>query len=201
MAAPSRHSCYPLIACDWGCFVLERRKVLPMANGSPQHPASTTPRFTVNWGGSSRCAAPTLRAWERAGQLARDLENITRLKETLRIHVAASADACEVHHAGDIGLQERSAIGGGEAETVDLLFAQRGALTRRVATGLPWSELAGRLARLLRTYQVEGCGKDTFATWTASLSDGELRDRLGWTQPMFDRAPVPAPQPGGAHAG
>lgn len=171
-----------------------------MAKGNPLQAAGTAPRFIVNWGGSARCAAPTLRARERARQLARDLENVTRLKEPLLIHLVASADACETHHVGDIGLQERT-VAGGDDETVDLLFAQRGVLTRRVATGLSWSELAGRLVRLLRTYQVEGCGKDTFATWSGSLSDGELRDRLGWTQPIFDRPTVVVPQPGGAHAG
>ena len=138
-------------------------------------PARTPATHTASWSATPG-NAPAPAAQERVLELVRHLDKTARLSTPLVIHLAP-AGATE-HAGGDIGLVDRTAEGG-ETPTVDLLLSDGHALARRIATALPWSELPARLTRLMRNYQVEGCNKDSFATWTRSLSDADLRERLG----------------------
>ena len=148
-----------------------------------QAPRTVAPaRYVVTWATLPGCTIPAREAQDRALQLTHYLGQVARLQEPVHIHLSAYPDACAERHTGDIGLRDRLAIiDGVPVETADVLFGDGAALTRQFAAAVPWSELSRRLARLLRTYQVEGCGRDTFAEWTRRLSDRELRERLGFT--------------------
>ncbi len=69
-------------------------------------------------------------------------------------------------------------VDGPGQQVVDLLLADASG-PRIVAAGVPVDELSRRLVRLVKTYQVERCGRDTFRTWAAGLSVQDLRSRLG----------------------
>ncbi len=106
-----------------------------------------------------------------------------RLREPLRLQLSACPTGCAGSHSGDIGLRIHPAHGHEpERATVDLLFNDDTGLARLVAT-IPVGELSTRLVRLLRVYTVEGCGRDTFASWSRGLRDQDLRARLGVPEP------------------
>ncbi len=147
---------------------------------APRPAASPSKRYVVTWTTLPGCNVPAPEAQDRARQLAQHLEQVARLRESVHIHLSADPDTCAEHNSGDIGLRHRlDVVDGVPVETADVLVGDGTTLTREIATAVPWNELSGRLARLIRTYQVEGCGRDTFATWVRGLSDHELRERLG----------------------
>ena len=153
----------------------------------PQREAPASQRYVVTWTAAPGGDVAAHEAQDRAWQLAQYLDKTVRLHEPLRVHLSVYQDTPMEHFAGDIGLVlsipgEAAMIDGDPAETADVLIGDGAALRRRIAAAVPWSELAGRLARLIKTYQVERCGRDTFTTWARGLSDGELRKRLGLTE-------------------
>jgi sulfite reductase beta subunit-like hemoprotein len=123
------------------------------------------------------CSSLPTAVHARALQLAQDLDGLLRLQETLHIDLATHPYTGGQQHTGEIGLTVRDDA----AKTADLVFSDGVRLNRCIATDVPWDELKQRLARLLKSYMVEGCGKDTFITWTSSLPDQALRERLGYT--------------------
>ena len=133
----------------------------------------------VIWSTSAGCLRPTLEVHQAALDIARRVEAGLRLREPLRLQLSACPAGCVGSHSGDIGLRIHPAHGRNpEPATVDLLFNNDTGLTRLVAA-LPLDELSTRLVRLLRVYTVEGCGRDTFASWSRGLRDQDLRTRLG----------------------
>ncbi len=153
-------------------------------------------RIQVSWSTSAGCSRPTPEAQQAAWEIARRVEAGLRLREPLRLQVSACPAGCAGSHSGDIGLRVHPAHGRDpEPATVDLLFNGGTGLDRWVAT-MPVDELSARLVRLLRVYTVEGCGRDTFASWSRGLRDQELRTRLGLPEPAAFAAGRQA-QPGG----
>ena len=145
----------------------------------------TSERHVVTWTGLPGREVPAPEVQDHAWQLAQHLDKVTRLRDPLRIHLFADPEALGDGHAGDIGLTLR--VPDGEAvfdadqvATADVLIGDGVAVKRHIATAVPWDELSGRLARLIKAYQVERCGRDTFVTWARGLSEGELRERLGF---------------------
>lgn len=151
-----------------------------MTTGISSTPTTSKPvrpsaNYTATWS-STPTNTPTPAAQERVLELIRHLEKTARL--TVPVTIFLAPIGATEYSNGDIRLEDRGAEGG-EPATVDLLLSDGQMLARRVVTALPWSELPARLTRLLRNYQVEGCNKDSFATWTHNLSDAELYERLG----------------------
>ena len=150
----------------------------------------------VIWSTSAGCSRPTPEAQHVAREIVRRVEAGLRLRESLRLQVSACPAGCTGSHSGDIGLRVHPAHGRDpEPATVDLLFNGGTGLDRWVAT-MPVDELSARLVRLLRVYTVEGCGRDTFASWSRGLRDQDLRARLGLPEPTAFAAGRQA-QPGG----
>ncbi len=150
----------------------------------------------VSWSTSAGCSRPTMVAQQAALEVARRVEAGLRMREPLQLHLSACSAGCVGSHSGDIGLRIHPAHGREtEPATVDLLFNDDTGLARLVAT-VPVDELSTRLIRLLRVYTVEGCGRDTFASWSRGLRDQDLRSRLGLPEPAAFAAGRQA-QPGG----
>ncbi len=94
----------------------------------------------------------------------------------LQIRITDEAQATPDGNPAETDLHLR--LTGDADTTADVLIGGSPAL-RLVARDVPWEEVPERLVRLLKAYQVERCGKDTFRTWARNLSDGDLRERLG----------------------
>ena len=134
---------------------------------------------------------------QRAESLARHLDRAARLREPVRIHLYTGANPWVERPLVGVGIRDRAIVAGDSLIAAADVVLGDGVTTREIATEVPWSELPGRLARLFRVYLVEGCGRDTFATWVRGLSDGELRERLGLAHHVADRpntASAPAAQ-------
>jgi hypothetical protein len=134
----------------------------------------------VIWSASTGSVKPSVAVQQQITEIASQLEAQARVRELLRLRVTTNARGAEEIQSGEIGLRIHSPSDDGlKAATVDLLFNGDNGLTREVVTALPLDELRSRLLRLLRVYTVEGCAKDTFATWSRGQSDADLRSRLG----------------------
>jgi hypothetical protein len=113
-------------------------------------------------------------------EIASQIQAQTRMRESLRLHIITPPAGWPETSAGEIGVRAHITPGAGpEPATVDVLFNGDSGLTREVVTALPIGELRQRLVRLLRVYMVEGCGKDTFTSWSRGLSDQQLRSQMG----------------------
>jgi len=107
----------------------------------------------------------------------------TRMRELVRLYVTDRRSGSSDGNSGEIGLRIHTlSADGSEAATVDLVFHGDTGLSREVVTALPVGEMRQRLVRLLRVYMVEGCGKDTFTSWSRGLSDQQLRSQMGITE-------------------
>ncbi len=131
------------------------------------------------------CNFATVDSKSLAGDLARQLDAAVPLDEPIRIHMSACPHSCAQHHIGDIGLQGGLAkINGTPTPTADVLLGgalgDNARLARKIALKVPWTDLPGRLERLLKSYKVERCGKETFNAWISKQSDDELRAQLGF---------------------
>jgi hypothetical protein len=130
--------------------------------------------YSVSWRISGD--APSL--GEHAEQLGRFLAQGVRMREPLHIHLVPVEDAMvDVAHTD---LLVRVVALGGRVVVHDLALG--GATTHAVVLDLPLEEAQTRIARLLRTYLVEGCGRDTFSSWVRALPASALRARLGVTE-------------------
>ena len=115
-------------------------------------------------------------ARRRAHALEEALKRTIRLREPLAIFIADSESWGEREPA-DIGLVWPEP--GEAAAYVDILIPGPEGTLRRVASDVAAGEVAARLTRLVRTYTVERCRQDTFASWAAGLGEGDLAERLG----------------------
>lgn len=109
---------------------------------------------------------------ERAATLNAYLTQVVPQAGGLQISVGRAAESIEAPADLHLRLHE------GHDEAADLLVTGRDRL-RLVASAVPWNEIPQRLARLLKSYQVERCGRDTFQTWAGNLSEHDLSERLG----------------------
>ncbi len=131
----------------------------------------------------------TVDGQEQAAKLEAYLASAASLAQPLRIQVSAVPET-PAPEGIDVVLQIYPDSPAGRT-TANLLLGGP-PHPRLVASTLAWDEIPQRLVRLVKAYQVERCGRDTFATWTRSLSDEALRERLG----------LPAgPRDGGAATG
>ena len=150
----------------------------------------------VSWSTSAGCLRPSAESQQTALEVARRVEAGLRPREPLRLQLSACPVGCVGSHSGDIGLRIHPTYGHDpEPAIVDLLFNDDTRLARLVAA-IPVDELSTRLVRLLRVYTVEGCGRDTFASWSRGLRDQDLRSRLGLPEQVAFAAGRQA-QPGG----
>jgi sulfite reductase beta subunit-like hemoprotein len=134
----------------------------------------------VIWSTSAECAKLSAVVQQQFREIATQAQAQARVRELVRVHVTTCPAGCVGTHAGEVGVRIRSAADeAAENIHVDLLFNGDIGLSREIATGLSLGELRTRLVRLLRVYTVEGCGKDTFTSWSRGLSDAEIRSRLG----------------------
>jgi hypothetical protein len=114
---------------------------------------------------------------DQAAKLEAYLASVVSLAEPLRIQIAAEQGSPTGQDTPDVALKLHHDPTG-ETTAADLLLGDP-SQPRLIATDVPWSEVPQRLVRLVKAYQVERCGRDTFATWTRTLPDGALRERLG----------------------
>ena len=150
------------------------------AGEAPGRETLLLPGYRLSWATRSGYDLPGHEAQSRAIGLVQHLDRVARLPERIDIRLLAGAAAPSEYAPGDIGLRDGATVIAGEwVATADLLFTDGSSLSRAIAVSLPWSELERRLTRLIRTYMVEGCARDTFAAWTRGLTDRELRERLG----------------------
>ena len=113
---------------------------------------------------------------DQAATLEAYLASVVALAQPLRIHMSNAEGSSAELDTPDVALKLHHATTGETA--ADLLLGDP-PQPRLIATAVPWSEVPQRLVRLVKAYQVERCGRDTFATWTRTLPDGALRERLG----------------------
>ena len=114
---------------------------------------------------------------DQAAKLEAYLASVVSLAEPLRIHVSTDLNSPPEQDTPDVALKLHQDTTG-ETAAADLLLGDP-SQPRLIATAVPWNEVPQRLVRLVKAYQVERCGRDTFATWTRTLPDGALRERLG----------------------
>ena len=114
---------------------------------------------------------------DQAAKLEAYLASVVSLAEPLRIHISNDEGSSSEQVTPDVALKLHHDTTG-ETTAADLLLGDP-SQPRLIATAVPWSEVPQRLVRLVKAYQVERCGRDTFATWTRSLPDSALRERLG----------------------
>src|SRR5919206_583878 len=114
---------------------------------------------------------------EQAAKLEAYLASVVSLAQPLRIHISTDLSSPSEGDTPDVALKLHHDPTG-ETSAADLLFGDP-SQPRLIAAAVPWSEVPQRLVRLVKAYQVERCGRDTFATWTRTLPDGALRERLG----------------------
>jgi hypothetical protein len=127
------------------------------------------------------CMATVIERRQAADDLAAYLTQAARLAEPPVIRFAGDSELDHGASTVDIELDVRGpAAGAGEIESAALLIAGL-SHPRLVAADVPWNEVRQRLSRLVRAYQVERCGRDTFRTWASNLSTEDLRARLGFT--------------------
>ena len=114
---------------------------------------------------------------DQAAKLEAYLASVVSLAEPLHIQIAPDQGSPAEQDTPDVALKLHHDTTG-ETAAADLLLGDP-SQPRLIATAVPWSEVPQRLVRLVKAYQVERCGRDTFATWTRTLPDGALRERLG----------------------
>ena len=125
--------------------------------------------------------ATVIERHQAADDLAAYLAQAARLAEPLVIRFAGASSSDHDVEAIDIELGVQQPVADPESiEVSDLRIAGPGQ-PRLVAANVPWNEVQQRLSRLVRAYQVERCGRDTFRTWASNLSTEDLRVRLGFT--------------------
>ncbi len=113
---------------------------------------------------------------DQAATLEAYLASVVSLAEPLRIRSSNDEYSSSEQDTPDVALKlHHDTIG----ETAADLLLGDPSQPRLIATAVPWSEVPQRLVRLVKAYQVERCGRDTFATWTRTLPHGALRERLG----------------------
>lgn len=124
------------------------------------------------------CNSDVPAAQHQARVLEEALNRTLRLREPLAIFIAES-ESCGAGEPADIGIVWREP--GEPSAHVDLLITGTEGALRRVVSGVPAGEVPARLACLVRTYTVERCRQDTFASWARGLGVGELAERLGFS--------------------
>ena len=125
--------------------------------------------------------ATVIEQHQAADDLAAYLAQTARLAEPLVIRFAGASPSDHGAEAIDIELDVQQPVADSESIEVSGLRIAGPGQPRLVATKVPWNEVQQRLSRLVRAYQVERCGRDTFRTWASNLSTEDLRMRLGFT--------------------
>ncbi|ABX04389.1 MAG TPA: ferredoxin--nitrite reductase [Herpetosiphon sp.] len=149
-------------------------------------------RTVVACTGLPYCNFATIETKEAAWQLAGALDQKVELDVPLRIHLSACPHSCSQHSIADIGLQGgviRNPDGSkNKLPATDILLGgalgDDATIGRRVATKVPWSELADRLGNLVTTYQAQRTSpEDQFRHWAKRQTDDQLRVYLGFGEP------------------
>lgn len=153
---------------------------IAQAEVNRQHQEAPTRGIQIFWSTSCGSIKPSAALQQQIKEQVSQLEAQARVRELLRLLVTTHTNSIVEANGAEIGIRlHLGSHDSMEGVTLDLVFNGDHGLTREIATTLPLSELRSRLLRLLRVYTVEGCAKDTFATWSRGLSDQDLRSRLG----------------------
>ena len=130
--------------------------------------------------GSSYCKFAQSNTKGHALELIKHLEKKLALDQPVNIHVTGCPNSCAQHYMGDIGLlgtKVRGAdgyhvfVGGG--------FGKHQAVGRQIFSGVSAVELPATIEKILRAFQKNRAGKETFQQFSTRHEVGKLQEMFG----------------------
>ena len=130
--------------------------------------------------GSSYCKFAQSNTKGHALELIKHLEKKLALDQRVNIHVTGCPNSCAQHYMGDIGLlgtKVRGAdgyhvfVGGG--------FGKHQAVGRQIFSGVSAVELPATIEKILRAFQKNRAGKETFQQFSTRHEVGKLQEMFG----------------------
>jgi ferredoxin-nitrite reductase len=127
--------------------------------------------------GNSFCKFAQSNTKGHALELIRHLEKKIELDTPVNIHVTGCPNSCAQHYMGDIGLLGTKVQGAdGYHIFVGGGFGKHQAVGRQIFTGVSATELPATVEKMLRAFQKNRAGRETFQQFTTRHELGKLQE-------------------------